>query len=102
MPPIKIPTVPKSAYDENRQANDLLLAHIANLETALGRRPKNRKGRLKEGDAAAYIRHLSRHLHHHVLLEKLPIVATRVGLGVATAPAPSPATSGRTPRRKKR
>jgi hypothetical protein len=102
MPPIKIPTVPKSAYNENRQANDLLLAHIANLESALGRRPKKRKGRLKEGEAAACIRHLTRHLHHRVLLQALPVVATRVGLGAATAPAPSRATSGRKPRRKKR
>jgi hypothetical protein len=85
MPPIKIPTVPKSAYDEDRPAGDLLLAHIANLERALGRKPKRLKGRLKEGEAAAYIRHLSRHLHHRVLLPTMPTVATPIGVGLVTA-----------------
>jgi hypothetical protein len=97
MPPIKIPSVPKSAYNPKRPAGDLLLAHIANLERALGRHPKNRKGKLNEGDAAAYIRHLSRHLHHRVLLPTLPTVATVVGVGLKTAPAPP----RKTPARKK-
>jgi len=96
MPPIKIPRVPKSAYNENRPAGDLLLAHIANLERALGRRPKNRKGKLKEGEAAAYIRHLSRHLHHRILLPTLPTVATSVGVGRMTAPSAPRKTRART------
>jgi hypothetical protein len=99
MPPIKIPNVPKSAYDQNRDANDLLLAQIANLETALGRRPKKLKGRITEGDAAAYIRHLHRHFHHRVLLPALPKVATPVGLALAAA---RPAKKADKPRRKKR
>ena len=87
MPPIKIPAVPKSAYDPTRDANDLLLAQIANLETALERRPKKLKGRITEGDAAAYIRHLHRH-YHRMRLSALPTVATPIGPGfAATKPA---------------
>jgi hypothetical protein len=99
MPPIKIPNVPKSAYDPSRPANDLILAHIANLETVLGRRPKNRKGRITEGDAAAYIRHLHRHCHHRILLPALPKVATPVGLALAAA---QPARKTNKSARKKR
>ena len=86
MPPIKVPNVPKSAYNEDRPAGDLLLAHIANLERALGRKPKRLKGRLTEGQAASYIRHMSRHLHHHLLLPAMPEVATLIGDGLVTAP----------------
>ena len=96
MPPIKIHNVPKSAYNPDRDANDLLLAQIANLETALGRRPKNRKGRISEAEAAAYIRHLHRHCHHRILLPTLPTVATPVGLALAV---PQPGKKGKTPAR---
>jgi hypothetical protein len=97
MPPIKIPNVPKSAYNPDRDANDLLLAHIANLEMALGRRPKNRKGRMSEAEAAAYIRHLHRHCHHRILLPTLRPVATPVGLALA---AGQPGTKGNRPARR--
>jgi hypothetical protein len=102
MAPIKIPNVPKSAYDEERPAGDLLLAHIANLERALGRKPKRLKGRLTEGQAATYIRHLSRHLHHRVLLPAMPTVATPIGIGLVTAPPPSGKKTAKTSSRKKR
>ena len=99
MPPIKIPAIPKSAYDPTRDANDLLLAQIANLETALERRPKKLKGRITEGDAAAYIRHLHRHCHHRILLPVLRKVATPVGLALAAA---QPARKTNKSARKKR
>lgn len=95
MAPIKIPNVPKSAYDEERPAGDLLLAHIANLERALERKPKRLKGRLTEGEAATYIRHLSRHLHHRVLLPRMPTVATPIGMGLVTAPPRFGKTAGK-------
>jgi hypothetical protein len=99
---IKVPNVPKNAYDEDRPANDLLLAHIANLERALERRPKRLKGRLTEGQAATYIRHLSRHLHRRVLLPAMPKVATPIGAGLVTAPPRSRKKPARTSLRKKR
>ena len=109
MPAIKLPSVPKSAYNPDRKANDLLLAHIANLETALGRQPKNRKGRMTEEEAAHTVRHLSRHVHHRTLLKSFPTPATLVGRALATAPLPPkplakrPAKKvARQPRRKKR
>jgi len=102
MAPIKIPTVPKSAYNPKRPAGDLLLAQIANLERALGRQPKKWKGRLKEGEAAAYIRQLSRHLHHRVLLPTLPNAATLVGVGLIAAPAAPRKKAPRASSRKKR
>jgi hypothetical protein len=73
MATIKLPPVPWSAYDENRPANALLLAQVRELERAVraaGRRVVS--GRPKtEGEAAAYIRHLNRALHHQVLLPAL-------------------------------
>lgn len=99
---IKIPVVPRTAYNDKRGASDLLVAQIANLETALGRRPARRKGRLTEGEAAAFIRHLSRHLHHRVLLGTMPIVATPVGLALRTKPGPVAKTPKARAQRKKR
>src|SRR5262245_15959989 len=73
MPPIKLPPTPASAYDENRPANALLLAHVRELEAAVraaGRRlvrghPKT------EGQVAAYMRVLNRALHNQLLLPAL-------------------------------
>jgi hypothetical protein len=73
MAPIKLPPTPASAYDENRPANALLLAHVRELERAVraaGRRvvgghPKT------EGQVAAYMRQLNRALHNQVLLPAL-------------------------------
>jgi hypothetical protein len=73
MPPIKLPPVPASAYNDKRPANALLLAQVRELEAAVraaGRRvvsgnPKN------EGQVAAWIRELNRALHKAVLLPAL-------------------------------
>ncbi len=70
---IKLRPVPRSAYNENRPANALLLAHVRELEKAVreaGRRAQKMKPRT-EAEAAAYIRHLNRALYHQVLLPQL-------------------------------
>lgn len=73
MAPIRIPSVPPSAYNEDRPANALLLAHVRELEKAVraaGRKVQRRKPHT-EGEAAAYIRHLNRALYHQVLLPQI-------------------------------
>jgi hypothetical protein len=73
MPPIKLPPTPWSAYDEQRPANTLLLAHVRELERAVraaGRRVVGGHPRT-EGEVAAYIRQLNRALHNQVLLPAL-------------------------------
>ncbi len=70
MATIKIPRTPASAYNEDRRASDLLRAHVHNLEKAV-RGPRTRSvitDTMTEGEAARYIRELSRHLHHKILL----------------------------------
>lgn len=71
--PIKIPSVPSSAYNENRPANALLIAQVCELEKAVraaGRQVQRRKV-TTEAEVAAYIRHLNRALYHQVLLPQL-------------------------------
>jgi hypothetical protein len=73
MATIKLPRIPWNAYDENRPANALLLAQVRELERAVraaGRRVVSGHPKT-EGEAAAYIRHLNRALHHQVLLPAL-------------------------------
>src|SRR3954469_2188094 len=89
MATIKLPPVPWGAYDENRPANALLLAHVRELERAVraaGRRVISSHP-TTEGEVAAYVRQLSRALHNQVLLPALrrrPLRASAKG-GVATA-----------------
>jgi hypothetical protein len=94
---IKIPKTPASAYNPGRKASDLLLAHVWNLEKALGRRPKPVAARksMTEGEAAAYIRQLGRELHHRVLLPEF-------GAAPTIGQHPSPSTAKPKPRKKAR
>src|SRR4051812_25843491 len=70
MKTIKLKPVPASAYNEQRPANNLLLAHVRELEKAVrkaGRRVQTAAPRT-EAEVAAYIRHLNRALFHQTLL----------------------------------
>ena len=67
---IKMPSTPRSAYDEKRPPNALILNQVRELEKAVmeaGRGVKSKKPK-SEGQAAAYMRHLNRALHQQVLL----------------------------------
>jgi hypothetical protein len=89
---IRIPSVPRSAYNENRPANALLLAQVRELEKAVraaGRKVQRLKPRT-EGQAAAYIRHLNRALHQQVLLPQIKRRPLR-----ASAPAKPARRAGR-------
>ena len=73
MASIKMPAVPRSAYDPKRPANTLLLTHVHELEKAVvaaGRKVRRKKPKTEE-QVAAYIRHLNRALHQQVLLPKM-------------------------------
>jgi hypothetical protein len=78
---IKIPVVPKSAYNPDRKAGNLIRAQIDNLERHLKLRTSNRR-QFTEGEAAAYIRQLTRRALHQEFLSSMPVVATRVGWAV--------------------
>jgi hypothetical protein len=70
---IKIPKTPNTAYNPGRPANALILAHVRELERALrekGGRVKRAKAATEE-EAAAYIRQLTRGLHHQTLLPEV-------------------------------
>jgi len=107
MRPIKIPTTPSSAYNPNRPANALLLAHVRELERAVraaGRRVQGSRPKT-EGEVAAYMRLLTRALHNQVLLPALkrrplrpPRPASRVAGSAKTSHSPGP----RKPARKAR
>jgi hypothetical protein len=90
---IKIPVVPKSAYNPNRKAGNLIRAQIDNLERHLEVRT-SRQREFTEGEAAAYIRQLTRKALHQEFLSSMPVVATSVGWAVMgktkTKPKPKP------------
>src|SRR5581483_10831328 len=70
MPPIKLPPVPASAYNENRPANALLISQVRMLERAVreaGRKVVSSHPKT-EAQVAAWIRELTRALHKQVLL----------------------------------
>jgi hypothetical protein len=100
MPPIKLPPVPASAYNDQRPANALLLAQVRELEAAVraaGRRVVTAHP-VTEGQVAAWIRELNRALHKEVLLPALkrrPLrpstAAGGVGLNTASRAARKPA-----------
>jgi hypothetical protein len=100
MPPIKLPPVPASAYNENRPANALLLAQVRALEAAVraaGRRVVSGHPKT-EGQVAAYMRALNRALHNQLLLPALkrrplrpPTAAGGAGLNTAARAARQPA-----------
>jgi hypothetical protein len=73
MAEIKLPSVPRQAYDPMRPPNTLLLTHARELEKALieaGRAVRRQKPKT-EGQVAAYIRHLNRALHHQQLMPQM-------------------------------
>ena len=70
MPPIKLPPVPASAYNEQRPANALLISQVRMLERAVrdaGRRVVSARPKT-EAQVAAWVRELNRALHKQVLL----------------------------------
>jgi len=109
MRPIKLPTIPPSAYNPDRPANALLLAQARELEKAVraaGRGVQAAKLRT-EADVAAHIRHLNRALHHQVLLpaiKRKPVrppekQATRKqAASKAASPKRKPASASKRPR----
>jgi hypothetical protein len=70
MPPIKLPPVPASAYNEKRPANALLISQVHMLEDAVraAGRPVTSARPKTEAQVAAWIRELNRALHKQVLL----------------------------------
>jgi hypothetical protein len=59
---IKVPKTPKSAFNPDRPASALLVAHIVHLEHAIGLPESSPKRRLTEGAAARYIGELTARL----------------------------------------
>jgi len=117
MPPIKLPPVPASAYNEKRPANALLISQVHMLERAVrdAGRPVTSARPKTEAQVAAWIRELNRALHKQVLLpvmKRRPLrpstaaggkglnVASRVARKPAKAAAKSRKTSSR-PRARK-
>jgi len=69
MPPIKLPPVPASAYNQDRPANALLISQVHMLERAVraaGRRVVSANPKT-EAEVAAWVRELNRALHNAVL-----------------------------------
>jgi hypothetical protein len=98
---IKMPATPSSAYNPQRRANALLLAHVRELEKAVseaGRRVRRKKPET-EGQVAAYIRHLNRALHQQVLLPPMKRRALDVPLD-GLSPASTPVKSRRTAKKR--
>jgi len=73
---ITVPKTPKSAFNKNRPASDLLKAQLDHLEAAAGNyRPSAKKrGKLTEGQAAARIHALTRTLHPQAAHVPMPTV----------------------------
>jgi hypothetical protein len=73
MPPIKLPPVPASAYNQDRPANALLISQVRMLERAVrdAGRPVTTARPKTEAQVAAWIRELNRALHKQVLLPAL-------------------------------
>jgi hypothetical protein len=94
---VKIPKTPRSAYNPDRNASDLLTAHIRNLEKAVGKRTKGKAAitpkPLTEGEAAAYIRQLGRELHQATLL---PLVTAAPTIDQRPPAAAKPASGRQT------
>jgi hypothetical protein len=59
---IKVPKTPRSAFNPDRPASALLIAHVMHLEHALGLPERSPKKRLTEGAAARYIGELTARL----------------------------------------
>jgi len=84
MADIKMPATPRSAYNEQRPANTLLLTQVSELEKAVadaGRTVRRKKPKT-EAQVAAYIRHLNRALHQQILLppmKRRPLDVPNVG-----------------------
>lgn len=76
---IKVSKTPKSAFNPDRPASALLVAHIVHLEHALGLPESSPKKRFTEGVAARYIGELTARLTG----QPLPAAATK-------APKPKP------------
>lgn len=90
MPPIKMPAVPRSAYNPKRPANALLLTQVRELEKAVveaGRRVRRKQPKTEE-QVAAYIRHLNRALHQQKLLPPMKRKALDVPLDDLSPAAP--------------
>ena len=70
MPPIKLPPVPASAYNQDRPANSLLISQVRMLEDAVraAGRPVASAHPKTEAQVAAWMRELNRALHKQVLL----------------------------------
>lgn len=101
MADIKMPATPRSAYDPKRPANELLLAHVRELEKAVvdaGRSVRRKKPKTEE-QVAAYIRHLNRALHQQVLLPAMKRRPLDVPLDIT--PTRSRAKSKPSPRKKR-
>ena len=102
MATIKMPATPPSAYNPKRPANALLLTQARELEKAVakaGRRVRRKKP-VTEGEVAAYIRHLTRALHHQILLPAMKRRPLDVPLDARSA-APSRPAQRRPPRKRK-
>lgn len=105
---IKVPSVPAKAYNPDRAASGLLRSHVAELEKVAGAvRGRPAKRSMTEGEAARYIRHLTRQLHHNVLVPDGPDLsfAPRAVTATRRPKAPSrkkPGSSRKAPRRSSR
>src|SRR4030095_14667651 len=100
MADIKMPATPRSAYNEQRPANTLLLTRVRELENAVadaGRRVRRKKPKTEE-QVAAYIRHLNRALHQQILLPPM----RRRPLDVPHVGPPSRSRSKKRPASRKR
>jgi hypothetical protein len=102
MATIRIPKTPPSAYNPFRLASDLLKAHVSNLEKAVGKRPAASAATkmMTEGEAAAYIRQLSRELHYRTLLPEIAAAQT-VGQRPTARPGAKPKAAAKAKARKK-
>jgi hypothetical protein len=91
---IKVPKTPKSAFDKNRPASDLLKAQLEHLEAGVGiyrsQSPAKRKGgkTLTEGQIAVRIHELTRRLH--------PLPASDRSASVTGNPIEEPFADSRT------
>jgi hypothetical protein len=97
MPPIKLPPVPTSAYNEKRPANALLISQVRMLERAVREagRPVVSGHPKTEAQVGAWIRDLNRALHKQVLLPAMK----RRPLRPSTAAGGTGLTGSRTPRK---
>jgi hypothetical protein len=92
---IKVPAVPAKAYNPERPASGLLRSHVEELEKAAGAvRGRPAKKAMTEGEAARYIRQLTRQLHHDVLVADGPALSF-APRSVAQKPRPGAASRKR-------